>query len=1040
MQLAAPWTIVLDAALAARLATRFEFTPLRPVRLKGKQDLIDICDVVGSRAAGSHGHAGLLSEPLLPIYGRDRELALAFATVDSALGGAARVLAVSGEPGIGKSVFLSHVAQRWHAAGGTVCHISVLHYERGAFTLWAKWLAELLQLDPGATPEQRAAHFTSTVAAIDPALAEWTPLWGELLDLDLPESPILRSLDRPSRYQRLADLTPLLLAGIARRQPLLLLGDDLHWADSASVELLDHVVPLLKDVPFLICVGFRPTEVTTFGLLSAQQCQTIPLQALADSASDALIRDALAGQAIAAEDQARFAAAVNELAGGNPFFIAELLSTLRAAGGLEAAIAGAGGSAPLSYNLQSLIMARLDTLDSRLREVVLAASVVGGQFSDDMIRPLLPASVAETLGYAAFSPLNQLHELDLLRPEIEPGAAVRARPTYRFRHALIQQVAYESLPFARRRLLHEEVGRHFEAHDHQSATADELLERLAYHYERSTNDQKAVLYLARSAERSARLFANTESLHQYQAALARAQQAAGRTTPNPAELLFELGNVQAQTADFPAALASYDQALLEIASADPFERPHLERRRAEVLVRATRFDEAQVAIERIERHLEQLAADAPRAVVNRSRLGQAQLAELRSTILMRQADFESASQWAEQGLKLLEGAVGRQPKSAITKIKLYQALAAPAAMLQRMDVAVHSISRALRLIQKQEDPVLEGQLQLRLAILAMQQDQLQRARPFFQRALPMIERTGARDRLAYTLLPGGETFLYRGEYQQAEQWIQRGLGLAEEVGTPFLICAAHSLLGWVQTVLGHWDSALDHFAQGTHLAQQHGLWDRYTEYLSRQGELLFYRGKIRDAEEMVLEAIKCAEDHALPRSIIVSQRVLAKIYYKQHRFDLAAPCLRQIMDKTDEDTALVLGEWWAKTTLSGQPVDSLLPVDEIQRRAEAALTFFQTRGFKLFVPTARRVNGLIAWAQNRPADAIRHFNRGLMLARASGHIPETVRLLVVRSQFKRASGASGGSATIRRDLSEAAALLRYLGAQPELDLVAQMLS
>src|SRR5687768_13476687 len=125
----------------------------------------------------------------------------------------------------------------------------------------------------------------------------------------------------------------------------------------------------------------------------------------------------LADREISPEEQERFIRAVNEMTGGNPFFIEELLNTLLTENLLEATIRGVDSGAPLSYNLQSLIMARLDALEERLREVVLAASVVGGHFTDDVIRPLLPPAVAESLDHGRVSPVARLYQLGLLRPE-----------------------------------------------------------------------------------------------------------------------------------------------------------------------------------------------------------------------------------------------------------------------------------------------------------------------------------------------------------------------------------------------------------------------------------------------------------------------------------------------------------------------------------------------------------------------------------------------------------------------------------------------
>lgn len=1035
MQLAAPWTVLLDTATAAHLKEKdFELGPFRPVMLKGKREAVEVGEVLGL-GDNEETLPGLPVQTLAPLYGRETEMAQAANWLITALSGTSLSLAVSGEPGIGKSFLLARLMADWRVAGGRVCRVSVQSYELGAFRLWAKWLADLLRLKRKATPAERGNQLSAAIAQLLPDLAEWSPLWGELLDLDMNEPGWLRALDRPTRRQRLAEFTPRLLAALARRQPLLLLCDDAHQADSASLELLDQVLPALRDVPILLALGYRAEQKPALALLKSRQCLHLALTALPPAASQQLIEAELEvlNTTVEPSEREAFVAAVSKLTGGNPFFITELISTLQSERGLANVIAHS--AAPLSYNLETVIMARLDALESRLREVVLAAAVVGGYFSEEVIRPLLPSGLAHAEANEKVTPLNQLCRLDLLQPTPTPDGLV-----YRFRHALIQQVAYDSLPFARRRDLHEEIGRYFE---NSTSRGQDQLERLAYHYERSLNHLKAVLYLSQSAERSARLFANQEALRQYQSAFQKAVQAGGQATPNLAQLLTGIGDVQAQTAAFDPALLSYAQAFELTPEQDALERARLEQKRCEVLVRATRLPDALAAIERAETQLATLTSRKHQPKVN---LARAQLAELYSTILRQQSNFASASQWAETGLQLLEGHTGRQPGAAMVKIKLYQALAATVAVTGQLKLAESSIAKALRLSQRLDDPVTEGQLQLRLGILAMQQEHLNKAPDFYRRALPMIEKTGSCDRLAQALVPGSLTFLLRGDYAEAREWGRRGLKLAEEVGTPFSICTVQFVLAWLDTVVGKWEEALMQYEQSTVLARQHGLWLRVAEFLFRQAEVFIWRGQYGQAEDLLQQSLALAEQHKLPIHRKQAYLVLAKNYYDQGLFEKGAECLVQLEFEGEREITsrsaafwLWVGEWYALSTLNGQTSDQLGTASEIGQQVRAALAYLQASHSKLWLPHARRINGMMAWVEGRLPEAARHFNQGLALARTTGHLPETARLLAWRSRFALATKPASLQHSVTRDLREAATLLEKLGAWPELKQVQEML-
>jgi tetratricopeptide (TPR) repeat protein len=325
---------------------------------------------------------------------------------------------------------------------------------------------------------------------------------------------------------------------------------------------------------------------------------------------------------------------------------------------------------------------------------------------------------------------------------------------------------------------------------------------------------------------------------------------------------------------------------------------------------------------------------------------------------------------------------------------------------------------------------------------------LQKAANLFRQALPLIERTGTRDRLAHLLLPGSQTFWNRGEFILAEQWTKRGLELAQAVGTPYLLCSGQTLLGLIYTAMGDWNQACRYFEESTAMAQKHGLWDRYADTLSRHAFILFYRGEYREAEQLTDMALECATQNKLPVTAKLCNRILAEGYYNRGQFDRAAEYLRQagieasrITNSVEANTFLRVAEWWALNGLNGAVSSTrLLSVQEIEQKTQEARKLLEARGFKLFLPTAYRTTALLAWLQGRAEDATHYFKRGLTVARSTSNLPEIARLLLWFSCFRLSCESEVSMRTIRPDLKEAAALFAFLGAAPELQQAEQRLA
>ena len=280
--------------------------------------------------------------------------------------------------------------------------------------------------------EQRLADLESTLAQVKLDPAETAPLLAPLLDIPLPPKRSLDLMPEELRRRQLAALTNLVMAG-ARTQPIVLAVEDAHWADPSTLDLLRGIAERCALVPLLVLITARPEFRSAWGVRSHHG--TISLVPL----DRHQVRDMVSGLAARHALSKEVVEGVTERTGGVPLFVEELTRLL-----LERGEQGSLQAIPPT--LQQSLTARLDRLGSA-REVAQIGSVIGRDFSYALIR-----SVAGIEDGPLQVALDRLAEADILLVQGVPPES-----DYRFKHALIQDAAYENLLKSRRQVLHRRI-------------------------------------------------------------------------------------------------------------------------------------------------------------------------------------------------------------------------------------------------------------------------------------------------------------------------------------------------------------------------------------------------------------------------------------------------------------------------------------------------------------------------------------------------------------------------------------------------------
>jgi predicted ATPase len=786
---------LLLTSLAYRATRRLvDVEPLAPLARQHAAKAVPVFRVLRERVTTDLTAA--IPPAATPLIGRQAELAQLMDRANAALSAgdtAGHVVALVGEPGIGKSRLANELVGALNTSRSAIGLIwaKAHSYEQTLpYAYIARALREGLELPLGEDRTRQAESVAEQVESLAPGWSRFTPLLGPLLNLPIPPSPLTTGLSPEQQRDRLHDLIIQLCLSFGRRRPLVLVFDDLQWGDASSQAIVGRLAAEVVGVPLLLMLIYRSSAELSEPWRELSHTSTFQVGVLARADSAALVGALLDGRTPDA------LLPLIDRAQGSPLFLEETVRYMvdtkalrrNSSGAWE--WAGPAGLDNVPAQIEQLITARLDRLDDETRALLQIASVIGQQFSRELL------AVVSQHGDALAPRLDRLIQAALIVPDENVALA------YRFKHALVHEIVYAGLLFAWRQTLHEHVAAVIEV-----MYADELDEfeaLLAHHYLRAGHIDQAFPHLLRAAERAQSRFALSEALALYKQAVAAAPWRDYRDEPmhvQDAIRLYEnMGDVLALMGDYAGARAQYEQ-LLDLLKSNQHEelmsrRAALQRKIGSTYENQGRLETALSWLQRATGTFRSMPRDSDAQIEN------ARILSDIGWVHFRQGDLDQAQQHLTRALALVE------PHDIhAEQARMLNRLGGIAYTRGDLGLAQRYVELGLAASERSGNLVGQASALNNLGILTESRGHIDDSIRYGLQALEINEHVGSRRELAITAINLGWAFYDQGQYGRAAEYLTLAINTAVEVHDTYHHMLALLNLGRVQIEQEHWNQA-----------------------------------------------------------------------------------------------------------------------------------------------------------------------------------------------------------------------------------------
>ena len=617
MSAAGEGNVLVSESTAKRTGDECQLRRLRPIRVKGKSKPIQIYKLEGFKKT----RRDLDHYADTPFVGREIEIANLQNLSERVKRGSCEWAYIYGEPGIGKTRLCIEVAQKLRSNGWRFLHgICRTHTTQSPFSVWIEPLRLLFGIELSDEPELAWEKIRAEVDRLRPEMQDFAPLISEILGYPGDQNPVVQSLDAKSRHEKRLQIIAELFEGVSQESPIIVFLDDTQWIDSSSSELIRSLLAK-KNSSLFVCLTSRQEQIPK-EILDSNPGVSLHLAVLSENASMQLVKSI-------GDLNDNDIVAIVERANGNPLFLKELASNSTDSDGV------------LPETIHDVIMLRMDRLGDEERDTLQLASVIGVSFDTTTFTPIVPG--------------NYPHEKtkELLHALIKHGFINKTAGygAYVFINNLTWEVVYESLLFAKRRELHNQIADYLQIENINSL--DSISDYLLYHYELAENYSKTVTYGAMAGDKAASMYANTESIQCYQRAIDALAKVRHLSITDRSLLLERIGDVHDIAGDYSDAIDSYKMSLEHWNDKNNNQKQKLVPWPVQKRIRNTAlYRKVAICYERESKYDDALKClnDALNLLPERAGKAASEVYATKSAILCRVGEYKDAIEWGRRAL------------------------------------------------------------------------------------------------------------------------------------------------------------------------------------------------------------------------------------------------------------------------------------------------------------------------------------------------------------------------------------------------------
>lgn len=885
---AEPGTILVSRSVYEPTKPLFEYHELGAIRVKNRVEPVEIFEALAplKKEGRVRGIPGLSA----PMVGRQQEFARVCHSVDDLIENAkGHIVLVTGNAGIGKSRLTGELKEHLADKCVTVLEGACLSYGQPAYGIFLRLLKAYFGIaddDPEEIVREKIERVSAEFLAPEQSTADILPYIQHLFSIRVLEKEMaarIRHLAPPQLQQQTFLAIRDLVVARARKCPLLLIFEDIHWIDPVSLELFIFLLSTVEQFPIVIYGNSRPEgiaapKIEQVGTQTyASQFIHIPLSPLSYADSVALIDLLLTIHEL--PEQLR--QMIPQRAEGNPFYVEEIIRMLidrgiirRGVGRWEIVPGADVEGLQVPGTLQGLIMARVDVLSESARQAAQCAAVIGRDFSIRLLSSVvdsartLPEEIQELEEHAVVSRVAGTGDLE-----------------YRFNNILIQETVYSSLLVRRREYLHHKIAEGIEAYSKDRI--EEHTEELAFHYYESKDLDRALPYLIRAGNHAAERFANDQALKHYRLAVDCLSKT-NPTTQQRIDLYTGLGSVQTFVADYEGATTSYLVALeLNRAAVKSIETA---RTSAEIMRRIGRVCERRSdyveAMRWLENALKELEHDPDPKAAERVRIYN----DL-GWVQYRMGAFDQAYAWRMKSLQIVEGTDNYSEMASA-----YTGLVAVFTRKGDWSSALAYGEKGLRLREAIGDTAGVSQSQTSLGSIAGLQGNWDLALHHFEQSLETKQKIGDINGVCRLNCNLGFLYLLQGDYTRAEELCRRALEIAEKIRDSNLTSLALNNLAHVLILQAQPDQAIELLTRSLDIAAEIGHKENRAEALWLLSEANLSKQMIEPAQHAAEQALEVASQIGSRAIEGQALRALGKIALAQHNLDAANDYLQRSLN------------------------------------------------------------------------------------------------------------------------------------------------